>query len=165
MKVRCWAVAAATLALVTLSAGPAMAEARKPETGRFSFTETFVVQPGEGGSCPFPISAEEQKRGTFQVFFNDSGEPIRVMVHTVWFGTGTANGKSVSEHGALTETFNLVEGTSWEAGMIANRTPHGGVVIHDVGRLAFDANGNLTMMAGPHQGFTGDTAELCAALS
>jgi hypothetical protein len=30
------------------------------------------------------------------------------------------------------------------------------VLIHDVGLLRFDGDGNLTFEAGPHQGFDGD---------
>ena len=42
------------------------------------------------------------------------------------------------------------------------------MIICDSGLLRFDANGNLTCEAGPHQGFNGDPTaiqELCATLS
>jgi hypothetical protein len=44
----------------------------------------------------------------------------------------------------------------------------GGLLIHDAGLLRWDANGILTIEAGPHQGFDGDPAALaalCAALT
>ena len=34
-----------------------------------------------------------------------------------------------------------------------------------IGQLRFDGQGNLTFMAGPHQGFSGDVADQCAALA
>jgi hypothetical protein len=43
--------------------------------------------------------------------------------------------------------------------------PDGGTVIADVGRLVFDAEGNVTFEAGPHPALHGDFAALCAALS
>ena len=43
--------------------------------------------------------------------------------------------------------------------------PDGGTIIADVGRLVFDAEGNVIFEAGPHPALHGDFAALCAALS
>jgi hypothetical protein len=93
---------------------------------------------------------------------------VRLLLHEHWTGTGTANGKYVIEHGAQNDTVDLVTGANSNTGQIHDQAPFGGVVIHDSGQLRFDANGNLTFEAGPHQGFNGDPAaiqEFCAALS
>jgi hypothetical protein len=91
-----------------------------------------------------------------------------VIVHSIWSGTVSANGNYVIEHTAQTDITDLVSGDTTNIGVILDRVPFGGVVIHDVGILRFDADGNLTFEAGPHQGFSGDPeaiARLCAALA
>jgi hypothetical protein len=159
-------VALAALGLI-FGAGTALAEARAT-TGTFSFEDQFTVQPGEGPtSCSFPYFADLQVHGSYQVLLDASGEPIRVIVHSIWSGTLSANGNYVIEHAAQTDFTDLVSGDTTNVGVILDRVPFGGVVIHDVGILRFDAAGNLTFEAGPHQGFSGDPeaiARLCAAL-
>jgi len=41
----------------------------------------------------------------------------------------------------------------------------GGTVIADVGRLVFDAEGDVIVEAGPHPALHGDSLTLCAALN
>jgi hypothetical protein len=151
-------------ALAVWSASAAFA-ASPPDTGTFTFTDHFVVQPGDPASCSFPITVDVAGRGSFQVFHDASGEPTRLLLHQTWTGTGTANGKHVIEHAAQNDAVDLVTGASTNAGQIHDQIPFGGVVIHDVGLLRFDGQGNLTFEAGPHQGFSGDVAGLCAALT
>jgi hypothetical protein len=154
-------IAAAMLAVCSASALAAGA----PDTGSFTFTDHFVAQPGDPASCSFPITFDLAGRGSFQVFHDASGEPTTLLLHETWTGTGSANGKHVTEHAAQNDTFDFVTGASKNAGQIHDQIPFGGVVIHDVGQLRFDGQGNLTFVAGPHQGFSGDVAGLCAALA
>jgi hypothetical protein len=152
---------------IVLGASTAFAEARAI-TGTFSFEDHFTVQPGEAASCSFPISFDLQGHGSYQELLDASGEPTRVILHWIWSGTGSANGNYVIEHAAQTEITDVVNGDVTNVGVILDRVPFGGVVIHDVGILRFDADGNLTFEAGPHQGFSGDPeaiARLCAALA
>jgi len=160
------------LALVAggmIAAWPAAALAATPPlTGSFSYEDQFTVQPGDPASCAFPVAFDLQVRGTYQVFLDAQGQPVRMLVHEHWTGTGTANGKYVIEHAAGNDIVDLVTGANSTAGQIHDQAPFGGVVIHDSGLLRFDANGNLTFEAGPHQGFNGDPTaiqEFCAALS
>ena len=61
---------------------------------------------------------------------------------------------------------NLIEDTDTEVGLTFRVFwPGGGTVIADVGRLFFDAEGNLIFEAGSHPALHGDFAALCAALS
>jgi hypothetical protein len=155
------------LVAVVLPAGTAFAEGRAI-TGTFSFEDQFTVQPDDPASCSFPISFDLQVHGSFQVLLDASGEPIRLIVHELWSGTGNANGNYVIEHAAQTNITDLVSGDTTNVGAIHDQVPFGGVVIHDVGILRFDAAGNLTFEAGQHQGFSGDPeaiAGLCAALA
>jgi hypothetical protein len=85
------------------------------------------------------------------------------LVHQTWTGTLSANGSYVIEHAAQNDISAANTGQIHDQGVIG-----GGVLIHDVGLLRFDAAGNVTFEAGPHQGFDGDAAaiaRLCAALS
>jgi hypothetical protein len=128
----------------------------------------FTVQPDDPASCSFPISFDLQVHGSFQVLLDASGEPIRLIVHELWSGTGNANGNYVIEHAAQTNITDLVSGDTTNVGAIHDQVPFGGAVNHDVGILRFDAAGNLTFEAGQHQGFSGDPeaiAGLCAALA
>ena len=109
-------------------------------------------QPGDPASCSFPITFDLVGHGSFQVFRDASGEPTRALIHQTWMGIGTANGKHVIERAAQNDTFDFVSGASKNTGEIHDQIPFGGVVIHDVGQLHFDGQGNLTFLAGPHQG-------------
>jgi hypothetical protein len=152
---------------LVLGTGSAFAASRA-DTGRFSFENTFVIQPGDPASCSFPINVDLQVRGSFRVLLDAQGQPTSVIAHDIWSGTLTANGKSDVEHAAQTDIIDLVSGTMANVGSVHDQAFGGGVVIHDVGLLRFDANGNLTFEAGPHQGFSGDPgaiAELCASLT
>lgn len=61
---------------------------------------------------------------------------------------------------------DLIEGTETDVGLVFRVfLPGGGTVIADVGRLVFDAAGNVAFEAGPHPALHGDFAGLCAALS
>jgi hypothetical protein len=152
-----------------LAASPATAlAATTPLTGSFAFEDQFTVQPGDPASCSFPVAFDLQVRGTFQLFLDAQGQPTRLLLHEHWTGTGTANGKYVTEHATQNNSVDLISGATATAGQIHDQIPFGGVVIHDSGLLRFDGNGNLTFEAGPHQGFNGDPTaiqEFCAALS
>jgi hypothetical protein len=43
--------------------------------------------------------------------------------------------------------------------------PGAGNIFADVGRVVFDADGNIIFEAGPHQFLHGDVASLCAAMA
>jgi hypothetical protein len=154
-------------AMLGLCGTPAAADARATVV-QFAFTDHFVVQPGDPASCSFPITGDVVGRGIYQVLFDSTGSPVRVIVHSIWQGTLSANGKTDVEHAAQTDIADLADGTSTNVGSIHDLTFGQGVVIHDVGILRFNADGTLAFEAGPHQGFEGDPAaieSLCASLS
>jgi hypothetical protein len=125
----------------------------------------LVVQPGDPATCSFPVAFDLHVNGTFIVLFDSSGQPVQLLLDEHWTGTGTANGKQVIEHAAQTDLIDLVSGDSTNVGQIRDQALSRGVVIHDVGLLRLDPNGNVTFEAGPHQGLNGDVAGLCAALA
>jgi hypothetical protein len=112
---------ALTISLAVLTAPTALGDARG-STDTFTFTDHFVIEPGDAASCSFPITADQVGRGTFQVLRDASGTPIRVVVHNVWVGTLQANGKTDVEHAAQTNTLNLVDGTFTNVGSIHDQS-------------------------------------------
>jgi hypothetical protein len=152
---------AAFLAIVAAST----ATATPPVTRRISFEDSFTVQPGDVASCAFPIAIDLQVDLIFQVFFDDQGRPVRIVLHETWFGTDSANGNVLPEHGATNETFDLIAGTDSYIGLIQVKLGPGEGVSVFAGNVCFDADGNLIFEAGLHQVLEGDTAAYCAALA
>jgi hypothetical protein len=103
---------------------------------------------------------------TIQVLYDAAGNPIRVQVHGNIEGTVSANGITLREIERGQIFYDLTDGTQTLVGLVFRVfLPDGGTVIADVGRLVFDAEGNVTFEAGPHPALHGDFAALCAALS
>jgi hypothetical protein len=152
-----------------LAVSPAAALAATPPlTGSFAFEDQLPVQPGHPASCSFPVAVHRQVRGTHPLFLDTQGQPARLLLNEHWTGTGAANGTYVAGHAAQKRHRGSRHRRLATAGQVHDRVPFGGGVIHGSGLLRFDANGNLTFEAGPHQGFNGDPTaiqEFCAALS
>jgi hypothetical protein len=152
---------AAFLTAVAASA----AAATPPFTRRISFEASFIVQPGDVASCAFPIAIDLQVDLIFQVFFDVQGRPVRVALHENWFGTDSANGNVLPEHGATNETFDLIGGTDSYIGLIQVKLAPGEGVSVFAGNVRLDADGNIIFEAGLHQVLEGDVAAYCAALT
>jgi hypothetical protein len=161
-----WKVAAAfalSVGFLFAAAGPA--SAAPPEIGTFPLSETFVDE-GASAACGFPVTATITGTGRFQVFFDQSGNPVHVQVKENTSGTFSANGLSVSQTSHTLSIINLVTGTETDIGIIIHVSlPGGGTLYLDRGRLVVDANGNVVFEAGPHPSLHGDFPGLCAALT
>jgi len=159
------AVAFALLTLpVAVSAAPPVVETFHDE-GSFSFA----------GPCPNGVTLV----GTFTedvrvtTFFDRAGNPVRLQIKVNASGevTNPETGQSVENPAHTTVFVDLVEGTVAQVGLVFKATVPGvGVVFHDVGRVVFDAAGNLIFEAGPHDVLNtpGDhavRANFCAALT
>ena len=152
---------AATLAVLA----PTAALATPPDTGRIPHEDHFIDE-GATAACGFPVQVDISGIQTFQVLFDAAGNPVRIQIHGNIEGTFSANGITLRqiERGQIFR--NLIEDTDTEVGLTFRVfLPGGGTVIADVGRLVFDAEGNLTFEAGSHPALHGDFAALCAALS
>ena len=161
-------LAAVALALLALpaagSAAPPVVEAFHDEgSGAFA------------GPCPNGVTlvftfAEDVRVTTF---FDAAGTPVRaqIAVNHVGVVTNPETGERVADPSHQTIIVDLVEGTVAQVGLVFSATVPGvGVVFHDVGRVVFDAAGNLTFEAGPHDVLhtEGDhvvRANFCAALT
>ncbi len=158
-------VVGALLALPgAVSAAPPVVETIYNE-GSFAFA----------GPCPNGVTLEETFTEDLRIttFFDDEGNPVRVHIKVNFDGvvTNPETGQSVEDDAHTTIMLDLVEGTETQVGLVFSATVPGvGVVFHDVGRVVFDADGNLIFEAGPHDvlGTAGPhpvRANFCAALT
>jgi hypothetical protein len=144
---------------------PTAALATPPDTFRIPVEGTFIDE-GASAACGFDVLFEISGVQTVQVLYDAAGNPIRVQVHKNFEGTFSANGITLRQIERGQVFIDLVEGTETDIGLVFRVfLPGGGTVIADVGRLVFDAEGNLIFEAGPHPALHGDFAALCAALS
>jgi hypothetical protein len=152
---------AVALAVLT----PTAALATPPDTFRIPVEGTFIDE-GASAACGFDVLFEISGVQTVQVLYDAAGNPIRVQVHKNFEGTFSANGITLRQIERGQVFIDLVEGTETDIGLVFRIfLPGGGTAIADVGRLVFDAEGNLIFEAGPHRALHGDFAALCAALS
>jgi len=166
-----------TIAFLVLAVGLALgafapsASATAPVVETFHTERSFVF----GGPCPNGVtlvgSIVEDVRIT--TFFDRAGNPVREMIKVDATGevTNPVTGQSAENPAHTTIFVDLVAGTETQVGLVFKTTVPGvGVVFHDAGRVVFDADGNLTFEAGPHDllHFTGDhpvRAAFCSALT
>jgi hypothetical protein len=108
--------------------------------------------------------------GTQTTFFDAHGDPTRLVFHIEHHSddVNSVTGLAIHEHGHFTVTVDLATGTATITGNseVANR-PGVGVVVQDVGRAVFDADGNLVFFAGGrnHSELFGGDQVLCDALA
>jgi hypothetical protein len=136
--------ALAALPLLSASAAPPLVETFHDE-GSFTFA----------GPCPNGVTLEGSFTDDLRVttFFDNAGNPVRLQIKLDHAGviTNPATGLSVNDPAHTTTFVDLVTGTATQVGLVFKSTVPGvGVVFHDVGRVVFDAEGNVTFEAGPH---------------
>jgi hypothetical protein len=127
----------------------------------------------------FPISGTthcdgfdviEEATVTFSqtMFFDNAGNPVRIVGHAVYNGTLTnsATGTIVApKRGPQNFTIDLLDGTQvWRGIFFLLTVPGKGSIVHDVGRVTFYPDGSITFQ-GRHEFFPGDDAQMCAALA
>ena len=161
-------LAAVAVALLTL---PVAVSAAPPVVETFHNEDSFAF----AGPCPNGVTLV----GTFTedvrvtTYFDKAGTPVRsqIKVNVAGVVTNPETGESVENPAHTTIFVDLVEGTEAQVGLVFKATVPGvGVVFHDVGRVVFDAAGNLIFEAGPHDvlNTAGDhpvRAAFCAALT
>jgi hypothetical protein len=117
----------------------------------------------------FANEVEGQESGFVETFYGNTGAPKKVVVHDSFRETDTnsVTAEQFDFAGNRVETFDLVAGTRTVVGRSALATDPGhGVVIHDTGRVVFDAPFHVSFSAGPHEVLYGDVDELaCTTLA
>jgi hypothetical protein len=136
---------AALVAIFTIWVTPG-AVAMAPERLTFSRSSTGVVDCGA-----FQDNYTDVFSGTETTFFGTDGNAIRIVVQMEHHSNdvNSVTGLTLHEHGHATFVFDLVNGGGSVSGNLEIATrPGTGVVIQDVGRLEFDADGNMIFFAG-----------------
>ena len=159
------AAGALLISLGLATTGPAFAgSVKQPVIGSFVGIET-EVDPGVSAACGFTVTETDTGTAHYEVFFDNTGTPVRAQVEENYTGVFTANGLAVDVAGATLSIFDL-NGGETDAGInIRVSLPGGGILYIDRGRLVVDDNGNLVSEAGPHPSLHGDIPGLCAALT
>jgi hypothetical protein len=139
-------LAIAGVAATLLLAIPSAASAQAPFRESVSFTGSDFIQ------CDgFQDQFTDFFNGKAATYFDSAGNPIRIVIHWEHHSndTNSVTGLTLHEHGHFTETIDLLTGTDTATGNqeIINR-PGTGVVVQDVGRVVFDANGDIVFFAG-----------------
>jgi len=122
---------------------------------------------------PFGLSFENQVQGVEELsvdtFYDSQGVVRKVVYHDTFRETDTnsVSGKIMRFTGNRVDTYDLVDGTRTVTGRSFLVTDPGrGVVIHDTGRVVFDAPFHVVFTAGPHDVLFGNVDQLaCTALS
>jgi hypothetical protein len=103
------------------------------------------------------------------LYYDESGNLIKEVIWAHFVGTDTndSTGKSLRDTGQRHITFDYVNNTITESGVLRHITvPGSGIVLHESGRVIVSlTDESVIFMAGPHQLFEGDLAEFCAALA
>ena len=162
---RAFRFASIALAVVALAAFPIQTLAASWSThGTFPVVDQFV-DPGASGACGFPVTADLEGLGRFEVHLDAAGNATDIAIHISRTGTLSGNGVTLSEFDRINVFIDLRSGSQREVGIEFRVSPPGGnPVIFDRGRLVFDTDGNVTFVAGPHPALDGDFAGLCEAL-
>jgi hypothetical protein len=102
-------------------------------------------------------------------YLDRDGDPVRVVSHDRFLETDTnsVSGTAVRLSGRQREEVDFVAGTRTVTGPVFKMTiPGRGVVIHDAGRVVFDAPFHVVFEAGTHDVLHGNIDSLaCAALA
>jgi len=163
------ATATSVVALVAALLGAAGAGATPP-----THDETLVIPYQFSVDCsPYGFAFSNLVDGTqtdrFQTFYDSSGNAVRVVDHGGFTETDTnsVTRKTLRFTQNWIQTFDLVAGTRTVVGKAFVMTESGnGIVIHDTGRVVFDAPEHPTFEAGHHPVLHGDIDQLaCTALS
>jgi hypothetical protein len=133
----------------------ATASASPPDRGSFSSHNVFVdseVCAPEG----FSVDVVEDEVGTFQVFYDRSGDEAFIAVHIDYRAVISANGHTIVERDKWTDTY-YPDGSARTVGLTVHVQGPGGIVQRDAGQIVFGADGSVQAIHGPHPQFEGQT--------
>jgi hypothetical protein len=140
-------------AMLLAFAGPASAS--KPHV------ETDVVHYSGASSCG---SFDDDFTGTtsFRSTEFANREKIKFVTHET--DTNSVTGKTIAVHQAYT-LWLFPDGSLRYNGQVYIASGGASKYIHDTGTVAFDGDGNITKLAGPHTVLVGGLQPFCDALS
>ena len=148
--------------ILALAASPAAAV--EPQRQVFTISGSFDVDDCGGGVLLTESFTEIQ---TVTVFFDASGNPVRVQIHVHFEGviTNSASGNTYRHSADFTVVEDVVDGTVTFHGLgFAIVAPGVGIVVQETGTVTVDANGNIIFEGGQHQVLHGTAPDLCSVL-
>jgi hypothetical protein len=117
----------------------------------------------------FTFTEEYQVTRSVTDFYGDNGTLLREVAIVRFVGTSTndTTGKSIAVTGHRHITFDFVNGTFTETGVLRHVTVSGqGIILHESGRIVSGLDTEeLLFLAGPHELLAGDLADYCAVLA
>ena len=119
------------------------------DCGTFQLTETFTVDV------------------RVTTFFNAQGDAVRATEHVNFVGviTNSLSGNTYPDPGHHQRVIDLTTGEETVVGLVfLTPVPGLGPVLHDTGKVIFDANGDVTFVAGPHNVLLGTNPDPCTVL-
>lgn len=157
----------ATLAAATTVPAlvPAPATAATPTTRE----PVSVTVPGTIDCGTFKDNYVDFYTGMQTTFYDASGRPTRQVIQWTHLSNdvNSMTYKTIHEHGTFTEIIDFVLGTDTVTGRFEIATvPGSGVVVQDVGRVVFDASGNVVFSTpSGRRSIPQDDSKYCIALS
>jgi hypothetical protein len=152
---------ALALSSILLIAQPAGATPPSVETfhdeGEFLFADCGTFQLTETFTAEVRVTT----------FFNAQGDAVRATTHDNSVGviTNSLSGNSYPDPGHFQTVTDLTTGEFTVVGLVFLTTVPGlGPVLHSTGKIIFDANGNITFIAGPHNVLLGTAPDPCTVL-
>jgi hypothetical protein len=158
--------AAALAAVLTVVSSAGATPPTREDLGAIPYE--FSVDCGAYGFA-FANQVKGEESLFVETFFGADGNPVKVVVHDGFTETDTnsVTGKALRFSQKWVNTYDLAAGTRTVVGKAFVVTAPGkGIVIHDTGRVVFDAPDHVIFEAGHHEVLHGDIDELaCTALS
>lgn len=131
--------------MALMAATPALAA--KPIIQEFYHEDSYVSED----LCGFPILFNPVVRGRVITHVDKEGNPTKVIIHVHYEGTLTnlETGKTFRDPTHLTIIEDVEAGTTSVAGLGYNViAPGRGNAVRQIGRVVFDAQGNVIFQAG-----------------
>jgi hypothetical protein len=100
-------------------------------------------------------------------FFNAQGDAVSAAEHINFVGviTNSASGNTYRDQRHAQRITDLTTGEQTGVGLVLNiRVPGLGPVAQSTGKVIFDAEGNVTFVAGPHTVLLGTAPDPCTVL-
>jgi hypothetical protein len=137
------------------------AHAAVPDHGTFDSSESGTDPAGT--TCVFPVAYSQREYGSYDVFTDESGNFVRVIIHINYDATIFANGHTLTERDTFTRTI-YADGTMRDTGVTEHVQGPSGIVIRDAGQIVYsDTDETVSYVHGPHPFLLG--GNFCDALS
>jgi hypothetical protein len=163
IRIKPWASVASLAAAVLAFAGTVPpAAAATPFRGYFDLPETGTDPAGT--TCAFPVDYSQDEYGFFEAYVDQAGNVVKVMLHSNYDATISANGHTLVERDTWTRTI-YPDGTMSDVGSTVHIQGLGdpALVLRDAGRIVYsDTSETVQYVAGPHPQLFG--ASFCSAL-